>query len=66
LLYCDHSQYKAKPNKDGTYTVRFGCDGQENNIQIKNESGAWNAILRAYRPSKLVQSGKWTPLETVK
>lgn len=59
------NSYKAKPNKDGTYTVRFGCNGQENNIQIKNDSGAWNAIVRAYKPSKLVQSGKWVPLETV-
>ena len=60
------NSYKAKPNKDGTYTVRFGCDGQENNIDIKNETGTWNAIVRAYKPSKLVQSGKWVPLETVK
>ena len=59
------NSYKAKPNKDGTYTVRFGCDGEENNIEIKNDSGAWNAIVRAYKPSKLVQSGKWVPLETV-
>ena len=59
------NSYKAKPNQDGTYTVRFGCDGKENNIEIKNDSGAWNAILRAYKPSKLVQSGKWEPLKTV-
>jgi hypothetical protein len=59
------NSYKASPNKDSTYTVRFGCDGQENNIDIKNETGAWNAIVRAYRPSKLVQSGAWKPLETV-
>jgi len=60
------NSYKASPNRDGTYTVRFGCDGQENNIDIENETGAWNAIMRAYRPSKLVQSGAWKPLETVK
>ncbi len=60
------NSYKAKANEDGSYTVRFGCDGQENNIDIKNETGAWNAIVRAYRPSQLVQSGKWVPLETVK
>jgi len=59
------NSYKAKPNADGTYTVRFGCDGKENNIKIKNDSGAWNAILRAYKPSKLVQSGKWEPLKHV-
>jgi hypothetical protein len=58
--------YKAKLNKDGTYTVRFGCDGQENNIEIKNKTGVWNATMRAYRPSELVRSGKWTPLKTIK
>jgi hypothetical protein len=60
------NSYKATPNEDGTFTVRFGCDGQENNIDIKNDTGAWNAIMRAYRPSELVQSGKWQPLKTVK
>jgi hypothetical protein len=60
------NSYKATPNVDGTYTVRFGCDGQANNIEIKNETGKWNAIMRAYRPSELVQSGQWKPLTTVK
>jgi hypothetical protein len=60
------NSYKAAANSDGTFTVRFGCDGQDNNIDIKNDTGSWNAIMRAYRPSELVQSGKWEPLKTVK
>jgi hypothetical protein len=62
------NSYRAKLNDDGTYTVRFGCEGQANNIDTKtgNDTGTWNAILRAYRPSKLVQSGKWQPLKNIK
>jgi hypothetical protein len=62
------NSYRAKLNDDGTYTVRFGCEGRDNNIDTKtgNNTGTWNAILRAYRPSKLVQSGKWEPLKNVK
>jgi hypothetical protein len=62
------NSYSANKNDDGTYTVRFNCEGQANNIDIKtdNDTGTWNAILRAYRPSKLVQSGKWEPLKNVK
>ena len=62
------NSYRAKLNDDGTYTVRFGCEGQANNIDTKtgNDTGTWNAILRAYRPSMLVQSGKWQPLKNVK
>jgi hypothetical protein len=62
------NSYRAELNDGGTYTVRFGCEGQANNIDTKtgNDTGTWNAILRAYRPSKLVQSGKWEPLKNVK
>jgi hypothetical protein len=62
------NSYRAKLNDDGTYTVRFGCEGQANNIDTKtgNDTGSWNAILRAYRPSELVQSGKWQPLENIR
>jgi hypothetical protein len=62
------NSYRANMNDDGTYTVRFGCEGQANNIDTKtgNETDTWNAILRAYRPSKLVQSGEWEPLKNVR
>jgi hypothetical protein len=62
------NSYRAEKNDDGTYTVRFGCEGQANNIDTKtgNETGTWNAILRAYRPSELVQSGEWEPLKNVR
>ncbi len=61
------NSYRAEKNDDGTYTVRFNCEGEANNIDTKtgNDTGSWNAILRAYRPSKLVQSGKWEPFRTV-
>lgn len=59
------NSYKAVPNADGSYTVRFGCEGQPNNVEIQNDTGTWNTILRAYRPSELVQSGTWEPLKHV-
>jgi hypothetical protein len=60
------NSYTAIPNDDGTFTVRFGCNGQKNNIQIENESGKWNAIVRSYAPSQMVIDGDWNPLTTIK
>ena len=59
------NSFTAEPNEDSTYTVHFGCEGKKNNIVIENETGKWNAIIRAYKPSTLVQSGEWLPLKTV-
>ncbi|MDF1745577.1 MAG: DUF1214 domain-containing protein [Gimesia sp.] len=47
-------------NADGTYTLRFGCDGQPNNIPIRegNTTGKFNILMRHYGPSKAVSKGK--------
>lgn len=52
-------------NDDGTYTVHFGCERKVNNIPIKNKTGAWNAAMRHYTPSKDVIGGKIVPMETI-
>ena len=43
-------------NKDGTITLRFGCDGEANNIPIRegNTTGKFNVLIRHYGPSKMV------------
>lgn len=55
----------AVKNADGTYTVHFGCEGEVNNIPIKNSTGSWNAAMRHYTPSKAVFDGSIAPLETI-
>jgi para-nitrobenzyl esterase len=49
----------AKPNADGSYTVRFGgCDKTpENCLPI---SPGWNYTVRLYRPRKEILDGAWT------
>jgi len=49
----------AKPNSDGSYTIRFGgCgDGVENCLPIMD---GWNYAVRMYEPSKAIQDGTWT------
>jgi len=56
----------AKPNADGTFTVRFGCPGQENNIPIKGHDGSWNVLVRHYTPSDRVKELKIDPSKTIK
>ena len=45
-------------NEDGTYTIRFGCDGQPNNIPIVegNTTGKFNVLMRHYGPSEEVSN----------
>ena len=54
------SEMKPVKNADGTYTLRFGCDGQPNNIPILegNTTGKFNILMRHYGPSKEVSTGK--------
>ena len=54
------SQMNPVQNKDGTYTVRFGCDGQPNNIPVRegNSTGKFNVVMRHYGPSDMVKSGQ--------
>jgi len=41
---------QAEPNKDGTYTFRFNCKGEANNIQVKK---SWTMIIRLYIPESV-------------
>ncbi len=36
------------PNKDGTYTFRFNCEGQANNLTVRK---GWSGLLRMYLPA---------------
>ncbi len=54
------SEMSPVQNEDGTYTLRFGCDGQPNNIQIMegNTTGKFNILMRHYGPSEEVSFDK--------
>lgn len=47
-------------NSDGTYTLRFGCEGELNNIPIVegNKTGKFNVLIRHYGPSDKVKNGE--------
>lgn len=53
------SEMNPEKNADGTYTLRFGCDGQPNNIPIVegNSTGKFNVLMRHYGPSGQVSNG---------
>ena len=49
----------AKPNSDGSYTVRFGgCTANTENCLPIMEG--WNYAVRMYEPSKAIIDGTWT------
>ena len=52
------SETNPVQNADGTYTVRFGCEGQPNNIPIAegNTTGKFNVLMRHYGPSEEVSN----------
>ena len=54
------SEMDPEQNADGTYTVRFGCDGQPNNVPTVegNTTGKFNVLMRHYGPSEMVASGE--------
>ena len=54
------SEMNPEKNPDETYTLRFGCDGQPNNIPIRagNTTGRFNVVMRHYGPSEMVKLGK--------
>jgi len=61
------SSNTAKQNKDGTYTVSFGCGNDAlNNIATKNESGVFNLAVRHYIPSEKVKNNGYRLLPFVK
>lgn len=49
----------AKPNSDGSYTIRFGdcTKSTENCLPIMK---GWNYAVRMYEPSKAIIDGSWT------
>lgn len=60
------SSVNAVPNEDGTYTVRFGCKGEPNNIDIENPTGEWTPMFRHYKPSQLVLDGGFNAVHEIK
>jgi len=53
------SEMNPVKNSDGTYTIRFGCSGEPNNIPIieGNTTGKFNVLIRHYGPSEMVSNG---------
>ncbi|WP_068544380.1 DUF1254 domain-containing protein [Thalassotalea crassostreae] len=61
------SSNTATLNKDGTYTVSFGCgDDAPNNIKTKNDSGVFNLGIRHYMPTDKVTNQGYRILPFVK
>ena len=64
------SETNPVKNADGTYTLRFGCDGQPNNIPIVkgNKTGKFNVLMRHYGPSKMVTNDEagYNAMTTIK
>ncbi|WP_413746351.1 hypothetical protein [Synechococcus sp. MIT S9507] len=54
------SEMNPEKNSDGTYTLRCRCDGQSNNIPIRegNNTGNFNVVMRHYGPSKMVSKNE--------
>ena len=52
------SEMNPVQNADGTYTLRFGCEGMPNNIPTVegNTTGKFNVLMRHYGPSKAVSN----------
>ena len=52
------SEMNPEQNADGTYTLRFGCEGMANNIPTVqgNKTGKFNILMRHYGPSKEVSN----------
>ena len=54
------SEMDLEKNADSTYTIRYGCDNQPNNIPIRegNTTGKFNVVMRHYGPSKMVSNNE--------
>ncbi|WNC73872.1 DUF1254 domain-containing protein [Thalassotalea psychrophila] len=60
------SSNTAKPNKDGTFTLSFGCGSDApNNIDTENDSGVFNLAVRHYIPSDKVKNDGYRLLNYV-
>jgi hypothetical protein len=53
------SEMNPVRNADGSYTLRFGCEGQLNNIPVSqgNKTGKFNVLVRHYGPSEQARNG---------
>ena len=64
------SEMNPEKNSDGTYTLRYGCDGEPNNIPIRegNDTGKFNVLMRHYGPSEMVSNDKqgYNPTKNIK
>ena len=61
------SSNTAKQNKDGTYTISFGCGSNAiNNIETNNGTGVFNLGIRHYMPSDRVRVDGYRILPLVK
>ena len=64
------SETNPEKNTDGTYALGFGCDGQPNDIPIRegNKTGKFNVVMRHYGPSEMVSNKKegYNPTENIK
>jgi len=47
----------AKPNEDGSYTIRFGGDPKSENYLPITEG--WNYAIRMYQPREEILDGSW-------
>lgn len=61
------SSNTATANKDGSYTVSFGCGSDApNNIETQNDSGVFNLAVRHYIPTDKVKTDGYRLLDYVK
>ena len=51
------NQSSAKPNEDGSYTIRFGGDPEDVNYLPITEG--WNYAIRMYQPRREILDGTW-------
>lgn len=70
FMFNDHanlSSNTAKVNKDGSYTISFGCGSDAiNNIETKNDTGLFNLGIRHYIPSDRVRNDGYRILPFLK
>lgn len=65
--YANVSSNTAVVNKDGSYTVSFGCGSEApNNIETNNSTGVFNLGIRHYMPSDKVRFNGYRLLPQVK
>ena len=48
--------FLAKPNADGSHTIRFSNTKGENTLDIGE---GWNYLIRFYEPKRELLSGEW-------